>query len=102
MCSAPVTFGGGITMEYGFLSEVAAARKYPLVSHSKYHLFSTSWGSYPLASSLVICLILFMNILNVIIYYCWLIQVKRGLVSSWLLLGIVEMICCNDLNNDLK
>ena len=32
MCNRPVTFGGGITIEYGFLSELTFALKKPCSS----------------------------------------------------------------------
>ncbi len=47
MWSAPVTFGGGITIQNGFLPAggVSGAAKRFFVSQTSYHFFSTSFGS---------------------------------------------------------
>lgn len=51
MWRMPVTFGGGMTMEYPSLEEFSSAWKQPLVVHFSYHCFSTACGSYALGSS---------------------------------------------------
>ena len=45
-CSAPVTFGGGSTMQYGCRSDPAIAPKYPRRSHSSYQRASAACASY--------------------------------------------------------
>src|SRR5437667_6801459 len=50
-CSAPVTFGGGITMQYGSPGAAGSAWKHPSASHTRYASDSTDAGSYVLASS---------------------------------------------------
>jgi hypothetical protein len=45
MWSEPVTFGGGMTIEYGFFVDAGSARKYPRSSHIGYHRASTAAGS---------------------------------------------------------
>src|SRR3546814_10132108 len=44
MCRVPVTFGGGSTIEYGGLPEVASAAKYPAFTQPSYRSASTSPG----------------------------------------------------------
>ena len=44
-CSDPVTFGGGMTMVNGSLSEAASAVKYPFFTHRSYSSPSTSTGT---------------------------------------------------------
>jgi hypothetical protein len=46
MWSAPVTFGGGIAMEYGGLPEAGSARVTPEASHLWIQRGSTSAGVY--------------------------------------------------------
>ncbi len=41
----PVTFGGGMTMEYGGFAEDGSAMKQPCSSQAAYHLSSTVSGS---------------------------------------------------------
>src|SRR5438552_269471 len=50
-CSAPVTFGGGITMQYGSPGAAGSAWKHPSASHTRYASDSTDAGLYVLASS---------------------------------------------------
>ncbi len=45
MCSAPVTLGGGMTMQNGGFSELASARKQPASFHASDQRRSTSVGS---------------------------------------------------------
>ena len=45
MCSDPVTFGGGMTIEKGGLPEVGSARKKPPLSQNSLQRGSTSFGS---------------------------------------------------------
>ena len=45
MWSEPVTFGGGMTMQYGFALENGSARKYPRSSHTPYQVSSAWRGS---------------------------------------------------------
>ncbi len=45
MCSAPVTFGGGMTMQKGGLSLESSAWKYPFSVQKRYHFDSASRGS---------------------------------------------------------
>jgi hypothetical protein len=45
MCSEPVTFGGGITMQYGVPGRVASVWKKPRFSHSGYQRASAAAGS---------------------------------------------------------
>ncbi len=45
MWSIPVTFGGGMTMEYAGLADFASAVKQPCFSQKSYHLSSTDCGS---------------------------------------------------------
>jgi len=44
MCKIPVTFGGGIAIEYPGFSALCCALKYPFSSHILYHLSSISFG----------------------------------------------------------
>jgi hypothetical protein len=44
-CSEPVTFGGGIAIEYGFFDDDGSARKYPRSSHVAYQRASVAAGS---------------------------------------------------------
>ena len=46
MVRMPVTFGGGMTMEYGFLSGFGSPWKRLFASHSAYHFSSISAGRY--------------------------------------------------------
>ena len=43
--STPVTFGGGMTMEYAGLSDSGSAVKQPSASQYAYHFSSTACGS---------------------------------------------------------
>ena len=45
MCNMPVTLGGGMTMEYAGLADVASAVKQFCFSQKSYHLSSTDCGS---------------------------------------------------------
>jgi hypothetical protein len=45
MCSEPVTFGGGMTIENGALGAAASAWKYRRAVHSSYQRFSRVEGS---------------------------------------------------------
>ena len=53
MCSMPVTFGGGITTEYGVPPSDGSAWKYPFFSHIGYHLASAAFASYLLSIILI-------------------------------------------------
>src|SRR6185369_3289955 len=49
--STPVTFGGGMTMEYAGLRDLGSATKHFSFSQNSYHLASTFCGSYALGIS---------------------------------------------------
>ena len=53
MCSTPVTFGGGITMQKDFLSGFGLELNSFFSNQNEYHLFSTSDGLYLVESSMI-------------------------------------------------
>src|SRR4030067_597050 len=52
ICKDPVTFGGGMTMQYAGLSLFDSALKYSFSIQKSYHFFSISLGSYLFSSML--------------------------------------------------
>ena len=50
MCSWPVTFGGGSTIEYAGLSDCGSAVKYPASTQPSYRSRSWALGSHDLGS----------------------------------------------------